>query len=91
MQFDEITLTSHNAIHKFFINGKCNFAHVGLKKVQVIECHLDQPIFLREKLSSIEVNGIVFECLEIQIENNKVIGQIEEISSLLYTKNIKAS
>ena len=88
MKFEEVTFIAQNSTHTFYVDGACHFDSTRIREVQLIQLSLSKPIKLYESILEIEVNGIVFECMNVTLNGSKVIGEIKQISSCLYTKGL---
>lgn len=90
MKFEEVTFIAQKSTHTFYVDGTCHFDSTRIRDVQLIQLSLSEPIKLYESIVEIEVNGIVFECMNVTLNDSKVIGNIKQISSHLYTKELLA-
>lgn len=88
MKFEEVTFIAQKSTHTFYVDGTCHFDSTRIRDVQLIQLSLSEPIKLYESIFEIEVNGIVFECMNVTLSGNKVVGKIKRISSHMYTKEL---
>lgn len=89
MDFEQITLVSESSYHTYLIQGKCNITFHQDNPFLLLDCELTEPIQLENKLYSIEINGITFDCIDIHLVHDKVTGKIADISAYMYAKQIK--
>lgn len=90
MEFEEITLISNNAFHRYLIEGKLFLKSNERNQMHLIECEIKELIHLTDELDIIKINGIEFECSYISIQDNKILGELISINSFGYTKAIES-
>lgn len=90
MKFEEITLSSFNAIHQYLICGECKFINApdNINRLRLVVT-LDEEINLSDQLSTVEILGVEYDCLSVQLNRNTIIGEIKSITSQVYTKQFK--
>ena len=87
MRFENITFESHNSIHRYFIDGVCQFQSAADGYIKLI-IELKEPIYLPTVINRIIVNNICFECIQVQMSLNSITAKITEIDSYLYTQKL---
>lgn len=85
MKFESITLSSFNANHEYFICGSCKINKVENDKLQLV-VFLDEGIILPDELFAVEINGVEFNCIDLQLDRDIVVGKIKSIDSQMYAK-----
>lgn len=88
MKFEEITLSSHNANHQYLICGEGKIINAPNDRLRIV-VSLDEEINLSDQLCSVEIMGVEYDCSNVQLERNAIVGEIERISSHMYTKQLK--
>lgn len=87
MKFEQIILSSYNANHEYIICGSCKLTNATNSKLRLV-VSLDEEIKLYEQICNIEINGIEFSCLKVQLNRHVIVADIKSIESPVYTKQL---